>query len=497
MFAIAIWDERESKLWLARDRTGEKPLFYVQTDEALAFASSPNALLSQGMTGDIDRVGIACHLVHSFIPASHTAWNRVQILPPAHTLIVRPGEMSSIKRYWDFPDISPSTKSWSRCYREIEAALEDSVVRCLDADVPVGVFLSGGVDSSLIAALAARNHPNLKAFSLGFAQESYSELPFAQRVAEHLGIDQHTITIDEEDVIANLPYLVQQYGQPFGDASAIPMYLVSRLARSEVKVALSGDGGDELFGGYWRMQSGVYAARYAACVPRWIRSELIPKLVGRLGRLGRRWAAMNTLSLLPPGSSYTNSQSWYNRLEEIAGPSLAEALSLELSTLRVGNTNNRIKNSLVQRLLYDDFAVQLPDAYLTKVDVASMAASLEVRAPFLNASIMELAWTMPDCTKLRWGHRKVLLKEIAAKYVPKEVVYRPKMGFAMPLNDWFQGALGEYAFEMFRQSRAVETGFILPHAMEQALTRHRRYGGEATRLWVLLWLELWFRQQTK
>lgn len=496
MFAIAIWDQNARKLWLARDRAGEKPIFYLHTETAFAFASSPNALLELGLTYEIDPVGIACHLTHSFIPASHTAWQDIKVLPAAHSLSIEPGDSPALKRYWDFSKNGPLAKSWSKCMIEVEAVLQDSVVRCLDADVPVGVLLSGGVDSSLIAALAARHRPGLKAFSLGFSNALYSELPYAQRAAEHLGIDLHTISIDIEDVIACLPHLVRQYGQPFGDASAVPTYIVSRLARNEVKVALCGDGGDELFGGYWRLQAGVYAARYAACIPQCVRSSaLIPKLAGRLSSLGRRWEALNTLSLSQPGAGYTNAESWYGRLTEMAGPALAEALKTDLAALRVGKTADRKDNSLVQRLLYDDFTVQLPDAYLSKVDVASMAASLEIRAPFLDHSMMEFAWTLPDQTKFQWGRRKVLLKAIAAMHVPKEVIYRPKMGFGMPLNDWFQGSLGEFAESMYRQSRAVEAGFILPNVMEKTLLRHRRQGGEATRLWLLLWLELWFKQQ--
>jgi asparagine synthase (glutamine-hydrolysing) len=495
MFAFAIWDAHENKLCLARDRAGEKPLFYVWTEEAFAFASSPNALLPLGMAGEIDPVGIACHLAHSFIPASHTAWSHLAVLPPAHMLVVRPGERPTPRRYWDFPSTGPLTRSWSRCATEVEAALDDSVARCLDADVPVGVFLSGGVDSSLIAALAVRHYPGLKAFSLGFAEASHSELPYAELVASHLGIEHHAVTIGVEEVIACLPHLVRQYGQPFGDASAVPTYLVSRLARNEVKVALSGDGGDELFGGYWRMQSGVYAARYGAILPRWVRGTLAPKLAGQLGGVGRRWAAMNALSLARPGAGYTNSESWYGRLAEIAGPRLAAALSVDLAELRVGKTAHRDGDSLVQRLLYDDFQVQLPDAHLTKVDVASMAASLEVRAPFLDPAMMELAWSLPDRAKLQWGRRKVLLKAIAARYVPKEVIYRPKMGFGMPLSDWFRGQLGDYMADLCKERRAVEAGYMLPQAMERTLLQQRRQGGEATRLWSLLWLELWFRQQ--
>lgn len=496
MFALAIWDASKQTLWLARDRAGEKPLFYQLSESGLAFASMPTAMQPALQKLPIDPIAIACHLSHNFIPAPHTAWEGVAMLPPAHRLRMRPGEMPSILRYWDFPRIGPMSKSMTRCAAEVESALDDSVTRCLDADVPVGVFLSGGVDSSLIAALAARHQPNVKAFSLGFSESRFSELPYACRVAEHLGLEHHTVEIGVDDVIACVPHLVSQYGQPFGDASAVPTHLVSRLARKHVKVCLSGDGGDELFGGYWRMQSGVYAARYGAVVPRWLREKVVPRISAHLGAVGRRWSAMNALSLATPGMGYTNPGSWFGCLTAVAGPELAAAFSADLGAIRVGKASHRPEASTVQRLLYDDFQVQLPDAYLTKVDVASMAASLEVRAPFLDHSVMELAWGLPDAAKLNWGRRKYLLKRLAAGYVPEEVIYRPKMGFAMPLREWFRGRLGDFAVALYKDSRAVESGYVVDGALEDALLRHQRKGGEATRLWSLVWLELWFRQQT-
>lgn len=359
--------------------------------------------------------------------------------------------------------------------------------------MPVGIFLSGGVDSSLVAALAARHRAGIKAFTLGFAEAQYSELPYAQRVAEHLGLAHHTVQIGVDDVLACLPHLVAQYGQPFGDASAVPSYLVARLARQHVKVCLSGDGGDESFGGYWRMQSGIYAARYGAMLPRGLRECGVPGFANRLGSLGRRWAAMNQLSLAPPGSGYTNAESWFTQLGDVAGPRLSTVPEADLAALRVGHALERPEASVVQTLLYDDFQVQLPDAYLTKVDVASMAASLEVRAPFLDQSVIELAWGLPDSMKLNWGRRKWLLKRIAARWVPHDVVYRSKMGFAMPLSEWFRGKLGEVLDQLLESSVAVDEGWIRLEPVRRCLQSHRSGENQATRLWLILWLELWFR----
>lgn len=493
MFAIALWDGRAQQLLLARDRAGEKPLFYRHSPVGLMFASSTAALQTNQSNQNIDPVAIACHLAHGFIPGSHAIWTDVSVLPPAHFLVIGPGKAPKLERYWDFPRLRPSKRHLAECELAAETVLDDCVARCLDADVPVGVFLSGGVDSSLVAALAVRHQPGIQAFSLGFAEASHSELPYARRVAEHLGVNHHTVEITVDDVIDSLPHLVRQYGQPFGDGSAVPSYCVARLAREHVKVCLSGDGGDESFGGYWRMQSGVYAARYGACVPNWARQHVVPPLANKLGAIGQRWSAMNSLSLQPPGAGYSNNQSWLECLGEIAGPALLPALTVDLTTLRVGRAFDRPEASMVQCLLYDDFQVQLPDAYLTKVDVASMAASLEVRAPFLDQSLLELAWSLPDSAKLNWGRRKWLLKRIAARHVPPDVIYRPKMGFGMPLAQWFRGRLGDALEELLSRSVAEAEGWIKVAPVRRQLQEHRSGRDHATRLWLILWLELWFR----
>ncbi|VUZ84774.1 Asparagine synthetase [glutamine-hydrolyzing] 1 [Candidatus Methylomirabilis lanthanidiphila] len=494
MFAIAIWDGRTQRLLLARDRAGEKPLFYYRTPRGLAFASSVEALRSRQLDNRIDPTAMGCYLSHSFIPSPHTIWEGIQVLPPAHTLSVAPFVEPVVSRYWDFPRVGPARKTVPECEAEVNKALDDAVVECLDADVPVGVFLSGGVDSSLIAALAARHRPGIEAFSLGFSEVPYSELPYARRVAAHLGLSHHLFEITADDVVACLPHLVKQYGQPFGDASAVPSYLLARLTRKHVKVCLSGDGGDESFGGYWRLQTGVYSARYGKMVPRAVREHWVPRIAGCLGPLSRRWLALNTLSLSPPGAGFTNSLSWFNQLKELSGPALSPVLHADLAALRVGHALGRPGGcSVVQRILYDDFQVQLPDAYLTKVDVASMAASLEVRAPFLDQRVIELAWGLPDWAKLNWWQLKWLLKRIAARYIPPEVIYRPKMGFAMPLPQWFRAQLGEVLEGLLKDSVAAKEGWIQLEPVRRCLEDHRKGEDHATRLWLILWLELWFR----
>jgi asparagine synthase (glutamine-hydrolysing) len=498
MFALAIWDAQARTLLLARDRVGEKPLYYAATSDGLAFGSSPSSVLQATGKLPIDPMGVACYLSHVFIPASYSVWKGLSVLLPGRSLLIHADGSQESNRYWDFPRLGPRRMTWADAIVEVETALQDSVKRSLDADVGVGVFLSGGVDSSLIAAMAAKLDQKIKAFSIGFAESRYNELPYSEKVARHLGIEQHTHIVQCDEVISALPDLVSQYGQPFGDASALPTYLLSRLARQQVKVCLSGDGGDELFGGYWRLQAGVYAARYGRMLPAWLRRHVMPPLSQRLGAIGKRLLAMNTLSLAGAGQGYTNSESWFNSLERVAGPKLiAELDRTQLVAARVGRSADRSEASTVQRLLYEDIQIQFPDALLTKVDIASMAASLEVREPFLAPRLLELSWVLPDQTKLKWGCRKALLKELAARYVPREVIYRPKMGFSIPLDIWFQGQLGDYALSLFDESESVASGYIAPGIFKSTLLEHRRTGKESTRLWLLLWLELWFRSQSR
>lgn len=495
MFALAIWDQPRARLLLARDRMGEKPLFLLREGERTLFASSIPALLAyDDKPRSVNPDAIACCLAHTFIPATHTVWQGISVFPPAHYATIDVENTLSLHRYWSFSDERSGAVSVSAAEREVERVLEDSVRRCLDADVPVGVFLSGGVDSSLVAALATRQHREMHSFSVGFEESEWSELEHARRVADHLDLEHHEIVIGPMDVLRILPRLVWHYGQPFGDSSAVPTHMVSILARQHVKVCLSGDGGDESFAGYWRVQSGVYAARYGALVPKVLRQHVVPAIAGLLGPLGRRVAAMNALSLAAPGSGYTNSQSWHEMLGEVAGPALRPGLDHDRVACRVGRALDRDGATTVQRLLFDDFQVQLPDDYLTKVDVASMAASLEVRAPMLDVAVLETAWRLPDRMKLHWGESKWILKRIAARLVPAEAIYRPKMGFAMPLPRWFERELGLVLERLLIDSVAKREGWIDNERVLHELQDHRNgVRDNHTRLWLMLWLELWFR----
>lgn len=495
MFALAIWDQSRERLLLARDRVGEKPLFVHHDERRTVFGSSIAAVLAYERNAPaINADALVCCLAHGFIPATHTAWAGVNVFPSGHYAIVRRGGRFSPQPYWSLRCEPARSGSIAVAERDVEHALEDSVRRCLDADVPVGIFLSGGVDSSVVAALASRHIPRMNSFALGFEEAEWSELEHSRKVARHLGLEHHEVIVRPADVLRTLPLLVWHYGQPFGDASAIPTHLLSRLARKHVKVCLSGDGGDESFAGYWRVQSGLYAARYASLVPKAVRQHIVPKVADLIGHTGKRLAAMNTLSLAPPGCGYTNFESWHTAIAEVAGPALRPGIAHDRVACRVGHPVSPQNATVVQRLQFDDFRVQLPDDYLTKVDVASMAASLEVRAPMLDVGVIETAWRLPDRMKIRWGQRKWILKRIARRLVPPDVVDRPKMGFAMPLPRWFKAELGHALERLLTDSVAKREGWIDSERVLHELRDHRNgVQNNQTRLWLILWLELWFR----
>ncbi|MDE0885894.1 MAG: asparagine synthase (glutamine-hydrolyzing) [Myxococcota bacterium] len=501
MFAVGIWDSPRRRLLLARDRIGEKPLYLLRKPGVLAFASTLNAI-REGVDGDlgVDLSAIECFLSHSFIPHPHTVWKDVESLPPAHFAVIEGQSELRMERYWDFPSEPSRTVTVEEAEQLVEEELDRSVQARLLADVPVGGFLSGGVDSSLVMALAARHSPSIDTFSVGFDEEDFSELPYARRVAEHIGSNHHELVFQSDSILKILPELVWQYGQPFGDSSAVPTHLVSRLARDHVKVCLSGDGGDESFAGYWRSASLYYADLYGRLVPSFLRKNAVPGLASLIGaaggnRLANRLESMNRLSMAPPGAGYANRDSWLDWRGSLLGTAFGDVdPTHDVIRCRAGRPFSGTEATLLQQALYDDFQVQLTDDYLVKVDVASMAASLEVRPPMLGHHFVESAWNLPDHYKLRRGDRKWLLKRVAAKLVPPEVIYRAKKGFAMPMRIWWRGELATVLGDLMQNSRCVEMGWLQAEPVKRCLEEHVAGTAEhGTRLWLILWLELWVR----
>lgn len=501
MFAIALWDAGSEQLVLARDRLGEKPLYYARIEGRFYFASNPMVIVEAlGRMPEIDLDAIDCFLAHTFIPSRHTIFKAVHVLSPATYMVVgREGERSR-ERYWHLPENRLERCSVDEAEEKVEGAIVRSVESRLVADVPLGGLLSGGVDSSLVMAIAARKVSGIRTFTMGFETADLDERRHALRVSTHIGSRHSECVMTQMDLLRSLPHLVWEYGQPFGDPAAVATYLVSRMAREHVTVLLSGDGGDEAFGGYWRALSARYAQLYR-CLPETLRARVLPGFMSAIDKVGlpgmaARWRRLDQQANSQGESMYTNSQSWFEFRGAILGPALNAGVC-QHEPAACFSTLERLDGepSLVERAMRADYASQLADAFLVKMDVAAMAAKVEARSPLLAPEVVELAWRLPDALKVRLpGETKWLLKKIAAKYVPREVVYRKKQGFGLPLADWFRDRLGNVLLELMADSRSVEWGLINPLAARRVLDEH--LGGGAnheTRLWTLLWLELWIR----
>jgi asparagine synthase (glutamine-hydrolysing) len=505
MFAFAIWDERARSLFVARDRIGEKPLYYYQDREHLVFASEIKAILEDPrIPRELDPAGLGNYLAFGHSVAPRTAYRGISKLLPGHHLTVRDGR-ATVGRYWDVGD-EPQVDPGSRLDEEELAArvrdlLEDSVRRRLVADVPVGAFLSGGVDSSAVVALMRRHHTERpKTFSLGFTVGGgYDELPDARRVARNLGTDHHEMEVRHADLVEILRTLVYHYDEPFADPAAFPVYLLSRFAREHVKVVLTGDGGDELFGGYRRYAADQLARPYQR-LPGGLTARVVPAALERLPRLRRLKQAARTLPIRDPGRRYA---SW---LTLFTPEMRAELLSPELSGRLDGHDpvglypalyrrlNGRPPADHLNRLMYVDVKTWLADAYLEKTDKATMACSLEARVPLLDHRLVELAFQIPGRHKIRGWSTKRIFKRAVRGLVPPEVLRKRKHGFSVPLDPWFRGELRSFAFELLLDPATRRRGYFNTPVVERLWREH--IGGRHVwdeQLWVLMNFELWHR----
>ncbi len=493
MFAIALWDLRTRRFVLVRDRLGIKPLYYCENDQGLFFGSELKSLIAHSAVGrEIDYAALREYLELMYIPAPRTVFTNVRKLHPGHCAIWCDGQLR-IERYWDsVPD--PISIEFDDAVEQLRDELLRAVRMRLIADVPLGVFLSGGIDSSAVVAMMARqmNEP-VKTFSIGFDYAPYNELPHARKVAEHLGTGHHE-EIVRPDAIGLLPKLVWHYDEPFADSSAIPTYYVSRLARRHVTVALTGDGGDELFAGYkhyrWLqkyatfdrlmgpLRHPLFSAAARLPVPLRYR-EILRRLSKPLPDITREALGafttefMNTVAPNPP-----------------IGKEYAESFSNDDLWKRVPN------GSFVDRVMYADQKTYLVDDILTKVDRASMAVSLEARVPLLDHRVVELANRLPLNTKLRDGRiSKHILKEIIRPWMPDGFDTERKQGFGVPLVHWFRTDLRDYLYDRLLSSKSRERGLFDMAGVEQIIDEHVSGRMQLMdELWTLLFLEEWFTQ---
>jgi len=503
MFAFAIWDERKKSLFLARDRVGKKPLLYAELNGELVFGSEFNALLQHpGISRDVDFEAIHHYLSFICVPAPLTAYRAIRKLEPGHWLWWQNGEIK-IERYWQL-DFSKKLKiGEEEAGERVVELLREAVRIRLMSEVPLGAFLSGGIDSSAVVALMAQeSSEQVKTFSIGFDEQDLSELHHARRVAEHVGADHHEFIV-RPDAMEILPTLVEHYGEPFADSSAIPSYYVSRETRAFVTVALNGDGGDEAFAGYQRYAAMNLAQRYAN-LPGALRNGVIANVVNALPGFEARPNPLRKAKRFVSAASMPTVERylrWVSAFDEEAKRNLySEDFRHQTSSFRTASIlepwfAKANGAGIVDASLLTDTMTYLPNDLLVKMDIASMTVSLEARSPFLDHHLLEFAASLPENLKLRRLTTKYLLKRVLRKLVPAENLNRSKMGFGVPIGHWFRGAMQPFLRETLLSEKARARGLFKPEIVLQIIDQHvEGRNDHSHRLWSLLMLELWFQR---
>lgn len=509
MFAIALWDRETRALHLVRDRMGIKPLFYSRANGQFYFASELKGFVAAGLAVDLDEASVASFLRFGYVPAPHSIYRNVAKVEPGEVVSFTASGDLKRRRYWDLETTArnglehPFTGSDGHAEEILHGLLADAVSINMISDVPLGAFLSGGIDSSTVTALmvAAKRGP-VRTFSIGFPDFGYDESPYARAVANHLGTKHQELVVTASEALAAVPQLADMYDEPFADSSQIPTHVISRMTRAHVTVALSGDGGDEVFAGYNRY---TMAADWLP----WM--EALPVSLRRIASAGLRSipsSAVNRLGrLLPQSMRVSQPGDKLNKLAEII-PLDGEAAYLHLVSqchdpemLTGGRREKPLgvrglgrSGALLEQMQFWDMATYLPDDILQKVDRASMAVSLEVRPPLLDHRLVEFAWTLPRNLRVRNGETKWLLRRVLDRYVPRHLVSRPKAGFAIPLAAWLRGPLRSWAEDLLDGGQFA--GGILDAAAVRKLWLEHVSGGRnrAYALWTILMFESWRRR---
>ncbi|BCS34692.1 asparagine synthetase B [Luteitalea sp. TBR-22] len=501
MFAFAIWDTRRRRALLARDRVGKKPLFYRFDADGMAFASEVRAFFGEpGFRAEPDPQAIADYLGLQYVPTPGSAFKGVHKLPPGHVMTIEDGA-SRITSYWSLQYQPKLSLTEDEAVEAVEEALDRAVRDRLVSDVPLGAFLSGGIDSGTVVALMARHSSGpVRTFSIGFTEERYNELPAARLVAERYGTS-HEEFVVEPDAIALMPKLVWHYGEPYADSSALPSFILAEMTRRHVTVALNGDGGDESFAGYTRYVASLAAARIDGVLPAWLRR--LPALAsGPLAHAFPTPLLRSAHRFLDRLGDTTEQRyaAWMlhfdlKRKRAICRESFLEAVTPDVVPAMEAVLARSTGPDLVDRLLDLDVRTYLLDDLLVKVDIATMAHSLEARSPLLDHRLMELAARLPSTFKIKDGRvKKHLLRRVAGKLLPAEILERPKMGFGVPLDRWFQDRLQGHAREILLDERTLSRGYFKPQEVRRILDEHA--SGRVFwhyQIWNLLMLEGWFR----
>jgi len=504
MFAIALWDGKRRRLVLARDRLGKKPLYYREDPYGVAFASELKALLTDPATDrTVDEVAISQYLTYQYVPAPRSALMSVRKLAPGHIAVHEDGRLTT-SRYWHLNYAAAGqreTVSEAELCEELRKRLLDCVGVRLVSERPLGAFLSGGLDSSaIVAAMSRLATGRVKTFSIGFDEESHNELPFARQVADLYGTDHHELVV-RPDVLDILPLLARSFDEPYADSSAIPSYYLAAMARESVVVALNGDGGDEALGGYARYQHYLHAS------PRRLPS-LMTQLLLRGGQALAPWGERSRVFRRASHAALLLAESEparrYARFLSYFRPEEKQALLSDEFAERVAHDDSydivediwraHEATDPVNRLLAVDTYTYLPGDLLPKVDITTMAVSLEARSPLLDHTFVEWAASLPGDYKVRAGKTKYLLKEALEPWLPQSLIHRKKMGFGVPLAAWLRGPLREVMHDLLTDQTARNRGWFRPESVDRLLAEHMAGQDRASHLYALVMLEMWHRE---
>jgi asparagine synthase (glutamine-hydrolysing) len=507
MFAIALWDKQERTLHLIRDRMGIKPLHYGWIRGQFLFGSELKSLVAHpSFQLEIDRNSLAGYLRNNYVPSPHSIYKDIYKVSPGTILSLNFSSrepMESIQTYWSAHETvehgiqNQIAGSLEDAAFELNNLLCQSVKQRMVADVPLGAFLSGGIDSSLIVSLMQANSQRpVRTFSIGFHEHSFNEAPYARAVADHLGTEHVELYVSPQDAMNVIPLLPSLYDEPLADASQIPTYLVSKLAREHVTVSLSGDGGDELFGGYSRYQRTKRIWNSTGWMPYGLRS-ILSRISSSIANLPMHSNFATKFFFLSEILSAEDQQKLYLRLmSQWEHPQQIVVRGKETSTLLTDPENLPANLNHFEKMMYVDLMTYLPDDILTKLDRASMGVSLEARAPFLDDHrVIEFAWRLPLEMKVHDGQGKWILRKILKRYVPEELTDRPKMGFGVPIDTWLRGPLRAWAEELLDEKRMKEEGYLDPTLIQKRWQEHKKNQKNwQYPLWNILMFQAWLQK---